>query len=140
VVASTSTQVIPVRDRPGVSVNSEFVHFQWRARHEDLKTVPSQMLSDIKRELVNATGVLDAEGVADRATFLVDPNNEIQFVSVTAGGDDGSFRLDVELKPPCGWLLLDRSAPAPSRQPADVRPAAAPSGCRRRARTRTPGR
>ena len=43
------------------------------------------MLSDIKRELVNATGVLNAEGVADRATFLVDPNNEIQFVSVTPG-------------------------------------------------------
>jgi lipoyl-dependent peroxiredoxin subunit C len=69
----------------GASVDSEFVHFQWRARHEDLKTVPFPMLSDIKRELVTATGVLNAEGVADRATFLVDPNNEIQFVSVTAG-------------------------------------------------------
>jgi peroxiredoxin (alkyl hydroperoxide reductase subunit C) len=77
--------VIPVSDCPGVSVDSEFVHFQWRARHEDLKTVPFPMLSDIKRELVNATGVLNAEGVADRATFLVDPNNEIQFVPVTAG-------------------------------------------------------
>jgi lipoyl-dependent peroxiredoxin subunit C len=69
----------------GVSLDSEFVHFQWRARHEDLKTVQFPMLSDIKRELVTATGVLNDEGVADRATFLVDPNNEIQFVSVTAG-------------------------------------------------------
>jgi peroxiredoxin (alkyl hydroperoxide reductase subunit C) len=43
------------------------------------------MLADIKRELSLATGVLNADGVADRATFLVDPNNEIQFVSVTAG-------------------------------------------------------
>lgn len=47
--------------------------------------LPFPMLSDIKRELSLATGVLNADGVADRATFLVDPNNEIQFVSVTAG-------------------------------------------------------
>lgn len=69
----------------GASIDSEFVHFQWRAQHEDLKTLPFPMLSDLKRELVEATGVLNADGVADRATFLVDPNNEIQFVSVTAG-------------------------------------------------------
>jgi peroxiredoxin (alkyl hydroperoxide reductase subunit C) len=69
----------------GASIDNEFVHFQWRTRHDDLKTLPFPMLSDIKRELVEATGVLNADGVADRATFLVDPNNEVQFVSVTAG-------------------------------------------------------
>ena len=69
----------------GVSVDNEFVHFQWRAQHEDLKTLPFPMASDLKRELSEATGVLNDEGVADRATFIVDPNNEIQFVSVTAG-------------------------------------------------------
>ncbi|MEV6321831.1 peroxiredoxin [Nocardia sp. NPDC051787] len=69
----------------GASVDNEFVHFQWRAQHEDLKTLPFPMLSDLKRELATATGVLNADGVADRATFIVDPNNEIQFVSVTAG-------------------------------------------------------
>ncbi|WP_433598015.1 peroxiredoxin [Nocardia sp. CA-135953] len=69
----------------GASVDNEFVHFQWRAQHEDLKTLPFPMLSDLKRELASATGVLNADGVADRATFIIDPNNEIQFVSVTAG-------------------------------------------------------
>jgi lipoyl-dependent peroxiredoxin subunit C len=69
----------------GASIDSEFVHFQWRAQHEDLKKLPFPMLSDLRRELSMATGVLNAEGVADRATFIVDPNNEIQFVSVTAG-------------------------------------------------------
>ena len=69
----------------GASVDNEFVHFQWRAQHEDLKTLPFPMLSDLKRELVEATGVLNADGVADRATFIIDPNNEVQFVSVTAG-------------------------------------------------------
>ena len=34
---------------------------------------------------VAATGALNNEGVADRVAFIVDPNNEIQFVSVTAG-------------------------------------------------------
>ncbi len=77
--ADRDTQVL------GASVDSEFVHFQWRAQHDDLKGLPFPMLSDLKRELVEATGVLNADGVADRATFLIDPNNEVQFVSVTAG-------------------------------------------------------
>jgi alkyl hydroperoxide reductase subunit AhpC len=69
----------------GVSVDNEFVHFQWRAQHDDLKKLPFPMLADIKRDLVKATGALNADGVADRVTYIVDPNNEIQFVSVTAG-------------------------------------------------------
>lgn len=69
----------------GGSVDNEFVHFQWRAQHDELKTLPFPILSDLKRELITATGVINADGVADRATFIVDPNNEIQFVSVTAG-------------------------------------------------------
>jgi peroxiredoxin (alkyl hydroperoxide reductase subunit C) len=69
----------------GVSVDNEFVHFQWRAQHEELKKLPFPMVSDLNRGLCEATGVLNADGVADRATFIVDPNNEIQFVSVTAG-------------------------------------------------------
>jgi peroxiredoxin (alkyl hydroperoxide reductase subunit C) len=77
--ADRDTQVL------GASIDNEFVHFQWRAQHEDLKTLPFPMLSDLKRELIEATGALNADGVADRATFIVDPNNEIQFVSVTAG-------------------------------------------------------
>ncbi|GAC53429.1 peroxiredoxin [Gordonia amicalis] len=77
--ADRDTQVL------GASVDNEFVHFQWRAQHEDLKTLPFPMMSDLKRELATAAGVLNADGVADRATFIVDPNNEIQFVSVTAG-------------------------------------------------------
>jgi peroxiredoxin (alkyl hydroperoxide reductase subunit C) len=69
----------------GVSVDNEFVHFQWRAQHEDLKKLPFPMVSDLNRRLCEAAGVLNADGVADRATFIVDPNNEIQFASVTAG-------------------------------------------------------
>ena len=67
----------------GVSTDSEFVHLAWRQNHSDLKTLPFAMLADIKRELSTALGVLDKnEGVAMRATFVVDPEGIIRFVSV----------------------------------------------------------
>lgn len=69
----------------GVSVDSEFVHYAWRRDHEDLRDLAIPMASDLRRELVQRLGILNADGVADRATFVIDPNNEIQFVMVTAG-------------------------------------------------------
>ncbi len=67
----------------GVSTDSEFVHLAWRQNHADLKALPFPMLADIKRELSMALGVLDKnEGVALRATFIVDPEGIIRFVSV----------------------------------------------------------
>lgn len=42
------------------------------------------MLADIKRELTQALGILDEqEGVAQRATFIVDPQGITRFVMVT---------------------------------------------------------
>ena len=67
----------------GGSVDNEFSHFNWRATHEELKDVPFPMFSDIKHELIRALGVENADGVADRATFIIDPDGIIQFVSVT---------------------------------------------------------
>ena len=68
----------------GVSVDSEFVHLAWRNSHPDLKTLPFPMLSDIKRELSTALGVLHKEeGVPLRATFVIDPEGIIRSVNVT---------------------------------------------------------
>lgn len=67
----------------GGSTDSEFVHLAWRTHHEDLKDLPFPMLADIKHELTKALGILDRNaGVAQRATFVVDPENIIRFVSV----------------------------------------------------------
>jgi len=67
----------------GVSTDSEFVHLAWRKSHDDLRGLPFAMLADIKRELSQGLGVLDKnEGVALRATFIVDPEGIIRFVSV----------------------------------------------------------
>ncbi|HEY6453634.1 MAG TPA: peroxiredoxin [Steroidobacteraceae bacterium] len=68
----------------GVSVDSEYVHLAWRKEKEELRNLPFPMLSDIKRELSGALGILDAQaGVAQRATFIVDPEGVIRFVYVT---------------------------------------------------------
>lgn len=75
--ADRDTQVL------GASIDSEFVHLAWRQNHADLKELPIPMLSDLKRELSTALGVLDKnEGVPLRATFLVDPDGIIRFASV----------------------------------------------------------
>jgi peroxiredoxin (alkyl hydroperoxide reductase subunit C) len=67
----------------GGSIDSEFVHLAWRQNHEDLKDLPFPMLADVKRQLCESLGILDPkEGVAQRATFVVDPENIIRFVSV----------------------------------------------------------
>jgi peroxiredoxin (alkyl hydroperoxide reductase subunit C) len=65
------------------STDSEFVHLAWKQNHKDLTNLPFPMLSDIKRELSANLGILDdAEGVAQRATFIIDPGGVIRYVSV----------------------------------------------------------
>ncbi|WP_441721352.1 MULTISPECIES: peroxiredoxin [unclassified Inquilinus] len=67
----------------GVSTDSEFVHLAWRQNHADLKDLPIPMLADIRKDLSRALGILEKnEEVCLRATFIVDPENIIRFVSV----------------------------------------------------------
>ena len=97
----------------GVSTDSEFVHLAWRQNHADLKELPFAMLADIKRELSQALGVLDkSEGVALRATFIVDPEGVIRFVSVndlSVGRNPNEVlrvldALQTDELCPCNWL------------------------------------
>ena len=96
----------------GGSTDSEFVHLAWRQHHEDLKNLPFPMLADIKRELCVALGILDPnEGVAQRATFVVDPHDIIRFVSVndlTVGRNPQEVlrvldALQTDELCPCNW-------------------------------------
>lgn len=75
--ADRDTQLI------GASVDSEFVHLAWRRSREDLGKVKYPWLSDLRKELSAELGILDPEGVAKRATFVVDPEGIIRFASVT---------------------------------------------------------
>jgi peroxiredoxin (alkyl hydroperoxide reductase subunit C) len=67
----------------GASTDSHFVHLNWRKYHPDLQALPYPMLADTKRELSASLGVLHKQdGVALRATFIVDPDGIIRHVSV----------------------------------------------------------
>jgi peroxiredoxin (alkyl hydroperoxide reductase subunit C) len=64
----------------GASTDNEYVHLAWRRSHPGLRDLPFPMLSDLRRELSGALGILDRnEGVCLRATFLVDPEGVIRF-------------------------------------------------------------
>ncbi len=67
----------------GVSTDTHFVHLAWRTHHDDLRELPIPMLADHQRRLSDALGILHkTEGVPLRATFIVDPQGIIRFVSV----------------------------------------------------------
>ncbi|MCD0505607.1 peroxiredoxin [Bordetella petrii] len=67
----------------GGSVDNEFVKLAWRREHPDLNKLGHYQFGDTTGSLVDQLGIRDkAEGVALRATFIVDPDNTIQHVSV----------------------------------------------------------
>src|SRR6185503_12484705 len=96
----------------GASTDTHFVHLAWRNQHPDLKNLPYPMLADTKRELATALGILDKkEGVALRATFIVDPDGIIRWVNVnglSVGRNiDETLRvldaLQTDELCPCNW-------------------------------------
>jgi peroxiredoxin (alkyl hydroperoxide reductase subunit C) len=65
------------------STDNEFVKLGWRREHKDLDRLNHWQFADPTGAFVDQLGVRDAaEGVALRATFIVDPDNVIQHVSV----------------------------------------------------------
>lgn len=67
----------------GASTDSHFVHLAWRKSHPDLRDLPFPMLADIKRELSSTLGILHKQdGVALRASFIIDPTGIIRHASI----------------------------------------------------------
>lgn len=96
----------------GGSTDNEFVHFNWMQANPLLKDVNIPLLADVKRELTSALGIIDPnEGVAQRATFIVDQNNIIRHVMVTdlavGRNPDETLRILDALQTgkltPCAW-------------------------------------
>lgn len=70
-------------DLIGASTDSEFVHLAWRNNHEDLKGLRFPMLADTSKSLAEELGILEAnEKVAYRATYIVDPEGIVRWVSL----------------------------------------------------------
>ena len=69
----------------GGSTDNVFTHVAWRAHHEDLSKTQHWAFADTRRDelsLSGQLGILTPEGVALRATVIVDPDNVIQHVTV----------------------------------------------------------
>ncbi len=67
----------------GGSTDSEFVHHAWRKYHEDLHNLRYPMVADTSKSLAEDLGILNqGEKVAYRATFIVDPQGIVRWVSI----------------------------------------------------------
>ncbi|WYX60722.1 peroxiredoxin [Achromobacter xylosoxidans] len=67
----------------GGSSDNEFVKLAWRREHPDLNKLGHYQFGDTTGALIDQLGVREkGAGVALRATFIVDPDNTIQHVSV----------------------------------------------------------
>jgi alkyl hydroperoxide reductase subunit AhpC len=66
------------------STDSEFVHLAWKKDNKDLKDLAIPMIADVGGVLSKELGILNPDAlVSNRATFIIDPNGIIRFVSVT---------------------------------------------------------
>jgi peroxiredoxin (alkyl hydroperoxide reductase subunit C) len=65
----------------GVSIDSQFTHFAWRnsaVLDGGIGPVQFPMVADIKHDITRAYGVEHPDGVALRASFLIDRNGIVQ--------------------------------------------------------------
>ncbi|GGY51616.1 peroxiredoxin [Parvularcula lutaonensis] len=66
----------------GGSSDNEFVKLAWRRDHPDLAEHPAYQFADTTGSLIDGLGIRSEEGVALRATFIVDPHGIINHVYV----------------------------------------------------------
>ncbi len=71
----------------GVSTDTHFTHKAWHDTSETIAKVQYPLVGDPNHVLARNFEVLIEEaGLADRGTFVVDPEGRIQIVEITAGG------------------------------------------------------
>jgi peroxiredoxin (alkyl hydroperoxide reductase subunit C) len=69
-----------------VSTDTHFVHAAWHNDSPRIKKIKFPMVSDATHEISKAYEVLiENEGIADRATFLIDPEGFIKMIEMTDG-------------------------------------------------------
>lgn len=70
-----------------VSTDTHFVHKAWHEASDTIGKIRYTMLADPSGSLAHSFGVMrDGQGLADRATFVIDPDGVIQVVEMTAEG------------------------------------------------------
>lgn len=69
-----------------VSTDTHFVHKAWHDASERIRKIHYPMLADPTHQLARDFGVLiEADGLAERGTFIIDPDGKIVAYEVTAG-------------------------------------------------------
>lgn len=70
-----------------VSTDTHFSHKAWHDTSDAIGKIDYYMLGDQSGTITNNFGVMrEGQGLADRATFVVDPDGVIQFVEITSEG------------------------------------------------------
>jgi NADH-dependent peroxiredoxin subunit C len=70
-----------------VSTDTHFCHKAWHDSSPAISKIEYTMLGDANHEICKNFDVLiEAAGLADRGTFVIDPDGVIQIVEVSAGG------------------------------------------------------
>ncbi|ABS76025.1 MULTISPECIES: alkyl hydroperoxide reductase subunit C [Bacillus] len=70
-----------------VSTDTHFVHKGWHDSSEKIGKITYAMIGDPSQTISRNFDVLDEEtGLADRGTFIIDPDGVIQTVEINAGG------------------------------------------------------
>lgn len=69
------------------STDTHFVHAAWHEHSDAISSIKYTMLADPSQKISRAFDVLDEEsGLAQRGTFIIDPDGVIQAVEITADG------------------------------------------------------
>ncbi|HZF97670.1 MAG TPA: alkyl hydroperoxide reductase subunit C [Pseudoxanthomonas sp.] len=70
-----------------VSTDTHFAHKAWHDTSEAIKQIEYVMVGDPTHEISrNFEVLIEADGIADRGTFVIDPDGRIQIVEINAGG------------------------------------------------------
>jgi len=70
-----------------VSTDTHFTHKAWHDTSDTIGKIQYPMIADPTGQVTRNFGVMrDGQGLADRATFLIDPDGVVQFMEVTAEG------------------------------------------------------
>jgi peroxiredoxin len=70
-----------------VSTDTHFTHKAWHDASETIRKIKYPMIGDPTGTITRNFGVMiEEEGLADRGTFVIDPEGRIQIVEINAGG------------------------------------------------------
>jgi peroxiredoxin len=69
-----------------VSTDTHFTHKAWHASSDTISKIQYFMLGDPSATVTRNFDVLRESGLADRGTFLIDPDGVIQFLEITPEG------------------------------------------------------